>query len=89
MIAILEIPIDVRIAPAPRLPANWRQSPAPEMLRTIGDDFVASGEAAIMLIPSVILPEENNALINPKHSDFDRFSRDAELMPFHFDTRLL
>jgi RES domain-containing protein len=89
VIATLVIPEDVRVAPTPLLPENWRQNPAPETLRAFGDRFVASAEAAIMLIPSVILPEENNVLINPKHPDFRRFNLHPELLPFHFDTRLL
>ena len=89
VIATLIIPEDVSIAPTPPLPKNWRQSPAPETLRIVGDQFIASSEAAIMLIPSVILPEENNVLINPKHPDFKRFNLHLELVPFHFDTRLL
>jgi RES domain-containing protein len=89
VIATLVIPGDVSIAPTPPLPENWRQIPAPENLRMIGDQFVASSEAAVMLIPSVILPEETDALINPKHPDFKLFNLHPELVPFHFDTRLL
>jgi len=89
VIATLEIPSDVLFAPTPPLPENWRQSPAPETLREIGDRFVAAGEAAGMLVPSAILPEENNVLLNPGHPDMGRMRRMAELAEFRFDARLL
>ncbi len=89
VIASLFVPDDVTVAPTPPLPANWRQTPASENLRAIGDRFVASFEAAIMLVPSVILPEESNALINPNHPDIKRIVRLPELVAFRFDSRLL
>jgi RES domain-containing protein len=55
----------------------------------VGDEFISSGRAAIMLVPSVILPEENNVLINPKHPDAIRMVRGTELVDFRFDARLL
>ncbi len=89
VIATLVIPEDASIAPTPPLPENWRQTPAPETLRTVGDQFISSGRAAIMLVPSVILPEENNVLINPQHPEAVRMVRGAELVDFRFDPRLL
>ncbi len=86
VIATLVIPDDVLIAPTPPLPENWRQTPAPEALREVGDRFVAACEAAAMLVPSVIVPEESNVLINPKHPDMGRV---AELVEFQFDSRPL
>lgn len=89
VIATLVIPEDVFISPTPPLPENWRRSPAPETLREVGDRFVAAGEAAVMLVPSAILPEENNVLLNPRHRDMGRMVRAAELAEFRFDPRLL
>jgi len=89
VIATLVIPADLLFAPIPPLPGNWRHSPAPETLREVGDRFVAAGEAAVMLVPSVILPEENNVLLNPRHPDMGRMVRMAELEEFRFDARLL
>jgi RES domain-containing protein len=89
VIAELVIPDDVLIAATPPLPENWRQTPAPETLREVGDQFVAAGGAAAMLVPSVIVPEESNVLINPRHPDMERVVRVAELVEFRFDSRLL
>ncbi len=89
VIASLHIPEDASVVPTRPLPENWRQTPAPETLRTVGDQFISSGRASIMLVPSVILPEEKNVLINPKHPDAIRMVRGKALVNFRFDPRLL
>lgn len=57
---------------AKQLPANWRESPAPPGLAEIGDRFVRDRPAAILIVPSALVPTESNWLINPQHSDFAR-----------------
>ncbi len=89
VIATLTLPDEIAAAPTPTLPSHWRNSPPPGELRSIGDRFVTGATAAIMLIPSVIVPEENNVLINPLHPDFSRAHLDPELAPFRYDNRLL
>lgn len=89
VIATLTLPDDIPVVPAPPLPAHWRNSPPPEELRNIGDRFVTEAVAALMLIPSVIVPEESNALINPLHPDFSRAQIAPEFAAFRYDTRLL
>jgi RES domain-containing protein len=89
VIATLEVPDDVAITPTPALPENWKEYPAPASLRRIGDRFIAEARAAIMLIPSVLVPQENNVLLNPLHADAARMVRQRRLVPFLFDRRLL
>ena len=36
----------------------------------IGDEFVHSGRATVLVVPSVLAPVESNWLINPRHSGF-------------------
>ena len=72
--------------PARRLPRNWRASPAPLSLRAIGDAFVDQRKAAILMVPSVLAPNESNWLINPRHPEFAAIRlRPPE--PFHYDLR--
>jgi RES domain-containing protein len=52
------------------LPANWREDPIPMATMAIGDNWVASGVSAVLKVPSVIVPEEANYLLNPQHPDF-------------------
>jgi len=40
----------------------------------IGDDFVKDNEAAVLKVPSCIVPPEYNYLINPNHPDAKRIT---------------
>lgn len=71
-----------------RLPADWRDSPAPPELQRIGDGWITSSSSLVLAVPSVIIDSENNFLINPDHPDFSLLSIDPP-QPFTFDSRLL
>ena len=71
-----------------QLPPNWRMSPAPVRLQEIGDDWLASKGSAIFAVPSAIIPEERNYLINPSHPDISRLDWSKPLI-FAFDGRLV
>ena len=69
-----DIPEDVQIdkvEPA-QLPSDWRTIPAPLSLALIGDKWFTSGSTAVLMVPSAIIPVENNYLLNPLHKDFSR-----------------
>jgi RES domain-containing protein len=51
------------------LPGGWDAIPAGMTARTAGDAWIASGATALLLVPSVIVPDEYNVLINPQHGD--------------------
>jgi RES domain-containing protein len=53
------------------LPSTWRDSPAPPELQAIGDAWVEGGSSLVLRVPSVIVPHEENFLINPAHSQFN------------------
>lgn len=46
----------------------------PDMIasRAAGDAWLASGESAILRVPSVVFGVERNVLLNPGHADFKR-----------------
>lgn len=52
---------------AATLPATWAAIPAGSASINIGSNWLQSKASAIMLVPSVIVPEEYAALINPQH----------------------
>jgi RES domain-containing protein len=89
VIATLEIPDDVVIAPTPALPDDWKEYPAPASLRKIGDRFIAEGQTALMLLPSVLVPQDNNIMLNPRHPDATKMIRRWPIVPFLYDRRLL
>ncbi len=54
----------------------------------IGDEFIKSRETLYMKVPSAVVPEENNYLINPLHPDFKKVQI-TSTRQFAFDKRLL
>jgi RES domain-containing protein len=89
VITTLEIPEDVVMAPAPTIPREWREYPAPASLKKIGGDFIVDGKFAVLMVPSVLVPQENNVLLNPRHADTTRMIRQKRLVPFRHDPTLL
>ena len=69
------------------LPGDWRRIPPPSMLGELGKAWLDAGETALMRVPSVIVPEEPNFLINPLHADFSRLEIHPPA-PFEIDRRL-
>ncbi|OEZ55056.1 RES family NAD+ phosphorylase [Duganella sp. HH105] len=51
------------------LPGGWDAVPSGMTSRTTGDAWVASRSSALLLVPSVSVPDEHNVLINPLHPD--------------------
>ena len=51
------------------LPENWDIKPPSLETQYIGDDFVYDNQAAVLKVPSSIVPLEYNYLINPNHRE--------------------
>ena len=49
------------------LPSTWAAIPAGSASASVGSAWLASLRSPILLVPSVVVPEERAALINPKH----------------------
>ena len=56
------------------LPHNWRDTPPTEALASIGDKWFTSQTTVVLKVPSAIIPQEYNYLINPLHPDFEKTS---------------
>lgn len=69
------------------LPANWRGYPAPEQLANIGTKWIKSKSSLLLDIPSAVVDQEVNTLINPLHPDIKHVSL-ANVEKFYFDSRL-
>lgn len=69
----VEVPDDaIEVLPRGRLPPRWRAYPAPPATAAIGTDWARRREQLALLVPSAVIPEENNVLLNPEHPRFDR-----------------
>jgi RES domain-containing protein len=86
----IEIPARLRVTrlTASDLPRDWRKPEARGRLQIIGREWLAQGGSAVLTVPSAVLPQEDNFLLNPNHSDFARLvAGAAELLDT--DSRLL
>jgi len=54
------------------LPAAWRDIGARGTLQAIGAEWARKRSAAVLAVPSAIVPAESNYLLNPLHPDFKR-----------------
>lgn len=50
-------------------PAGWDAEPAGGTSVALGERWIKRGASAILRVPSIIVPEEHNVLINPAHPD--------------------
>jgi RES domain-containing protein len=69
------------------LPANWRSHPAPEALAELGTHWAHEAKTPVLAVPSAVIPQELNYLLNPRHAHFKRI-RVSDPVPFRFDPRL-
>jgi RES domain-containing protein len=70
---LLLVPVEVPdqfISRIETLPEGWNLLPYSEEARREGFRWVESRKSVGLLVPSVIVPQERNLLINPAHPDF-------------------
>jgi RES domain-containing protein len=67
------------------LKTNWQADIA--YTQYMGDQFLSSCTHLLLKVPSAIIPEEFNYLINPAHPDFSKVTIHT-IKSFSFDTRL-
>ncbi|MBA2734999.1 MAG: RES family NAD+ phosphorylase, partial [Acidobacteria bacterium] len=67
------------------LKAGWERDLA--RTRAAGDKWLAGARSLALIVPSVVLPESRNILLNPQHPSAARM-RVVSQRPFTFDPRL-
>ena len=53
-----------------------------------GDAWLTSLVSAVLVVPSIVVPEESNILINPQHPDASGLSA-TKIRKWRYDERLL
>lgn len=61
-----------RIESAGSLPVGWDAAPAGRASLGLGTAWARAGGSALLIVPSAIVAEERNILINPAHADSAR-----------------
>lgn len=62
--------MNVELVSVDQLPADWPDKT--EVTRALGDSWLTSVSAAVLIVPSAIVPETFNVLLNPGHQDAKR-----------------
>lgn len=70
-----------------KLPKGWDNEPANSASKILGDAWLKSCNSLALEVPSVVVPEERNYLINPVHPDFHSLNI-GKITPYTFDSRL-
>lgn len=85
----IEVPDNVSLVKqeASKLPKGWDILPSNSVSQNIGDNWLKNNTELVMLVPSVIIPEAFNAVINPNHSEYSQVTLSI-YRPFEFDDRM-
>jgi RES domain-containing protein len=73
----------------------WPEGHAPsrdlddiDLTRAAGQEWLQSGRSCVLRVPSIVVPEEHNLVLNPLHPEAQRIALTTE-RTFTFDGRLL
>lgn len=69
------------------LPEEWHTVRGYPVCQSLGAEWIEKNESCILRVPSSIIPDETNVLINPDHPDFHQISIQS-VRDFSFDERL-
>ena len=90
MIATIEIPDSIAPENVPRgsLPRGWRDYPPPRGVADLGTGWAKPKKSLLLRVPSAVVEQEYNILINPLHSDMGKVVL-QRVEAFEFDKRLV
>ena len=84
----IEIPNrSIKLISENKLPGNWKNFPAPSDKKDLGSKLLSSLKAAVIKIPSSIIKEEFNYLLNPLHQHNKNF-KVVDIKDFIYDVRI-
>jgi len=82
----LEVP-EEEVAGPPELPENWAALPHPPSTQEVGRRFLEEGRSLALRVPSVLVPEGWNLVLNPRHPAWARVRVEGPF-PMGVDPRL-
>jgi RES domain-containing protein len=69
------------------LPGNWKDAPAPSSTKNFGTNLLKAAKFPIIKMPSCIIPNEFNYILNPMHERSSYF-KILEILDFVYDVRI-
>ena len=87
-VMFIEIPTSLQIQEIKKasLHKDWKNLTNYSYCQQMGNQWLKEGSSAILKVPSVIIDEEFNYLINPQHHQFKKIKL-ANVEEFSFDIR--
>ncbi|MEI6946357.1 RES family NAD+ phosphorylase [Paraflavisolibacter sp. H34] len=73
--------------PLSSLPGNWAAAPAPAETKDFGTKLLKAAQYPVLKIPSAVVPQEFNYLVNPLHPDIAKLEV-VEVVDFIYDIRI-
>lgn len=87
-IVTFEVPdTDILELNIPELPGDWRESPAPPSTKNFGTNHLKKATHLAIKVPSVVIPEEYNLILNPMHINSHYF-KIVDVQDFVYDVRI-
>lgn len=69
-------------------PRNWEKEKTQNWFIETGDQWIQDKKELLLVVPSVIIPEEKNILINPHHPEIEKVEIKT-IKPFRVDPRFI
>jgi RES domain-containing protein len=82
----IEVPNEADVHSPPNLPANWHTNQ--KFSQQVGDTFAKEGKHLLMKVPSALITDSYNYLINPSHPLIEKVTPKAP-RTILFDKRLM
>lgn len=82
-------PSDIKEIELKDLPKNWKSLEGFPVLQKMGSKWYTSQNSLLLKVPSVLIPWENNYLINIHHPDFSKKVSLESVEGFTWDNRLI
>ena len=76
-----------RTLPLAELSPQWSAEPPGSYSMALGTEWAQEGSTALLVVPSVLIPEETNVLVNPNHRDAKKITARV-VRQFVYDPRL-
>ena len=86
LMASASVPVDCVLAQV-ELPSEWPERPYRDTVRHIGDEWSKANRSLALRVPSAVVAEEHNVILNPEHPDFVKLQLE-QLTPVKIDPRL-
>jgi RES domain-containing protein len=85
--AVIPDEVKIEVVSPTDSPRNWSAADSPPQLRAIGQRWLDAGAASVLKVPSAVIVEEWNYVLNPQHPDFKKLILQKPKR-FQFDRRL-